>query len=140
MSQATLLWCLVAGFFFGGWQLVMRASNLKDPFVAAFLLNVATVITLMPFVRGRVNTPTLFSLGILIAIAAGVMNGLGHAINSRLVLDRGEELMRFGAVVPAVVVLVNVAGGRIFYGEKFSGLKFVGILLILGGIKLLAGK
>jgi drug/metabolite transporter (DMT)-like permease len=136
VDMGTLLLCVIAATFFGGWQLVMRASDLKDPFVAAFVLNMASAIAILPFAKGRCDTTTLFSTGMLIAIAAGVLNGIGHIVNARLVLNRAEEFMRFGTIVPAVVVLTTVLGGWLFYAERFSPSKTLGIALVLAGIAL----
>ncbi len=138
MNYNTLFSCVLAGLCFGGWQLVMRASGLKDPMLAAFLLNIATVITFIPFMRGRIDVTTLFSYGVVLALIAGLINGFGHVVFQRLVLAREEELVRFGAVVPAIVVLVSVAGAVAFYGEILSGKKIFGVVLVLAGIKFLA--
>jgi len=136
----TLALCIVVGVCFAGWQLVMRKSGIKDPFLGAFLINLATVAVLAPFARNSLSLSTLLTWGVGIALVAGSINGLGHLFNQRLVLSTSEEFSRFGVLVPAVVILTAVLGGVIFFRESLTIGKTVGIGLVIAGIALISPK
>lgn len=136
----TVLLSVAAGIFFSSWQFVMRQSGISNPFVAAFVLNFATMLVLFPMAAKDLNWKLLLSAGVLMGLIAGIINGAGHAINQRLVVDKGEEISRFGAIVPAVCVVIGVVGGFWFYGEPISWKKIAGVCAVLIGIALVATK
>jgi drug/metabolite transporter (DMT)-like permease len=131
---------VMVGFFFGSWQVVMRASGINNPFVAAFILNAATLAMVTPFAVSGLGDRQIFGVAGLVALAAGFLNGLGHIFFQKLVLSKTEDLTRFGAVVPAVVILVAVIGGVTFYAESLTWQKGAGIALIVLGIVAVSWK
>lgn len=131
---------VLAGVFFGSWQFLMRYSGISNPFVAAFVLNFCTMLVIFPMAAKDLSWKMFLSAGALIALAAGIVNGIGHSINSRLVVDKTEELSKFGAIIPAVCVLVSVIGGFYLYDEPMSWRKITGIAVVLTGIVIVATK
>ena len=136
----TIVLCIAAGVCFAGWQLVMRKSGIKDPFLGAFLLNLATVAVLLPVAGGSFSPKTLLTWGVVIALVAGAINGAGHVFNQNLVLSNSEEFSRFGVLVPAVVILTTVIGGVVFFHESLTLLKTIGMILVIAGMVLITPK
>ncbi|MEK7641093.1 MAG: hypothetical protein AAB389_03810 [Patescibacteria group bacterium] len=136
----TVVLSVLAGVFFSSWQFVMRASGISNPFVAAFLLNLGTMMVIFPMAAKELNWKILLSAGAFLAIIAGLINGVGHSINARLVVDKTEEISRFGAIIPAVCVLVSVICGFWILGEPITWRKTIGICVVLIGIGIVATK
>ncbi|TSC81715.1 MAG: hypothetical protein G01um101419_767 [Parcubacteria group bacterium Gr01-1014_19] len=136
----TVLLSVLAGIFFSSWQFVMRASGISNPFVAAFMLNLGTLMVIFPMAAKGLNWKLLLSGGALMAITAGLINGIGHSINARLVVNKTEEISRFGAIIPAVCVLVSVICGFCLLGEPITWRKLIGICVVLIGITIVATK
>jgi multidrug transporter EmrE-like cation transporter len=118
----------------------MRKSGIKDPFLGAFLINLATVVVLAPFARNSLSPSTLLTWGVGIALVAGSINGLGHLFNQHLVLSVSEQFSQFGVLVPAVVILTAVLGGVVFFRESLTIGKTVGIGFVIAGIVLISPK
>ncbi len=136
----TMTLSLITGIFFGSWTFVMRASGISNPFVAAFVVNLVTTLVLLPMAGKELSWKMLCSAGGLAVLAAGVINGLGHAINAKLVVDRTQEMSRFGVIIPAVCVVIGVIGGVALFGEPLGWKKIAGAAIVLIGIALLATK
>ena len=136
----TVILSVLAGVFFSSWQFVMRASGISNPFVAAFLLNLGTLLVIFPMAAKELNWKMFLSAGVFLAIIAGLINGVGHSINARLVVDKTAEISRFGAIIPAVCVLVSVVLGFWLLVEPITWRKGIGICVVLIGIAIVATK
>ena len=139
MDMRALTFCILAGIFFGGWPLAMRASGF-NPFAAGFVLNLGSALIFLPFLKGKINPVTLLSMGAIFALAASALNGVGHIAFQTLVAQREIEISRVNTVLVMVVVLTTTVGGRIFYGEPFTWKKILGLVAALTAVKLLTGK
>ena len=102
----------LSGVFFGVWPLVMRASGLVG--ISVF--------------KGTAF-PSLN--GLLIGLAAGLLNGFGVLAYGKLI---GMPEVEMSKIVPLLVVLiaaVGVLGGYFFYGEPFTLRKIIGIIAVI---------
>ena len=139
MDKIPALWFAVfAGLCFGGWPLIMKLSGL-NPIVAATVLAVASLAVFLPFLKGNVNIAELTATGVVIALIAGVINGLGSIAIQR-VLASPVEVTTGILVIIITQVVVTAIGGRLFYHETFTVNKAVGLLAAVAAIKLLTGK
>ncbi len=125
---------LVIALFWGSWQLVTKSSDVQDPYVRGFLVNLMTAAGFLPFVWGKISTSTFISRGGIILLAGGLVNFVGHALFPRLQTVSKAQISVYGAVIPALCVVMGVVGGVLFYGEPVTIPKVFCTLLIVAGI------
>lgn len=117
----------LSGVFFGVWPLVMRASGLGAAWVAIMLALGSGLVGISVF-KGTAF-PSLN--GLLIGLAAGLLNGFGVLAYGKLI---GMPEVEMSKIVPLLVVLigaVGVLGGYFFYGEPFTLRKIIGIIAVI---------
>ncbi|MBI4095114.1 MAG: hypothetical protein HY435_02905 [Candidatus Liptonbacteria bacterium] len=139
MTNYIFTLCLCAGFFFGAWPLVMRASGLNS-ILAAFVLQVGTMLVVSPFLKGNVRVSLVLSAGMAVAIAAGIANGFGQLAFQKLISLRDVELARASITVVVMQIATTAIGARFFYAETFGWKKLLGCGFALIAVKLLIGK
>lgn len=136
MNATALVYLLVAGVLFTAWPFVMRASGLP-PLIAAFVLHVSSLFVFIPgMLRAGADLRTLLTVGVLLGVLAGVMNGLGHLAFQQMIALKSVELSRMTLVLVAIQIIVGIVGGKFAYGEALTAEKIIGAILILGGIAL----
>lgn len=139
MSFSALGLILVIGLLcFGGWPILANASNIRDPFVRGFLVNVVTALGFLPFLRERLTLEQITSKGGKILLVAGLMNMAGHILLPRLQTMPGSQLSLYMAMIPALCVIASVIGGPLFYHDPVTLPKVFFTLLIVIGIAGLA--
>lgn len=117
----------LSGLFFGAWPLVMRASGLATAWVV-MILALGTGLVGISVFKGTAS-PSLN--GLLIGLAAGLLNGMGSLAYGKLL---GMPEAEMSKIVPLLVVLigaVGVFGGYFFYGEPFTLRKIIGIITVI---------
>ncbi|MEK9180177.1 MAG: hypothetical protein AAB897_02085 [Patescibacteria group bacterium] len=119
--------------FWGGWSVIAAKSDLKDPIVRAFLVNVVTVVALLPLVWSRLQSGTLNSRGFWILLAAGVLNFGGHILFPKLQTMAGSQLSIYMPIIIGLNVATFALGGVLFLGESITIAKVIFTALILAG-------
>ena len=137
MNRALLL-MLAISLFWGSWQLITNASDIQNPYVRGFLVNLITAAGFLPFVWGDISPSTFVSRGGIILLVGGLVNFVGHALIPRLQIatgaGAGAEVSVYGAIIPALCMVVMVTGGIAFYHESTAVLKIFFILIIIVGV------
>src|SRR3989344_3616898 len=121
--------------FWGGWSLLAAKSDIKDPIVRAFLVNVVTVVALLPLVWGKLQQSGVFgSKGFWILLAAGVLNFGGHILFPKLQTMAGSQISIYMPIIIGLNVATVVIGGILLQGEALSVAKIGFTALIVAGI------
>lgn len=135
MLSLIILVLLIGVPFWGGWSLLAAKSDIKDPIVRAFLVNVVTVIALLPLVWGRLQSGGVFgSKGFWILLAAGVLNFGGHILFPKLQTMAGSQISVYMPIIIGLNVATFAIGGALFLGDSFTLMKIAFIALILVGV------
>ena len=135
MNLVSLGLIIVIGlFFWGGWGMVAKSSDIGDPFVRGFLVNAITAIGFVPFLRGKLSTTVLNSRGAVILLAAGLLNFAGHALYPKLQTYAGNQISVYNTLISALCILAGITGGFLFYGESITPAKAIFALCILVGV------
>lgn len=109
-------------------------SDIKDPIVRAFLVNVVTVVALLPLVWGKLQQSGVFgSKGFWILLAAGVLNFGGHILFPKLQTMAGSQISVYMPIIIGLNVATFAVGGALFLGESMTLVKVIFIVLILSG-------
>lgn len=120
--------------FWGGWSLLAAKSDIKDPIVRAFLVNVVTVVALLPFAWGRLQQAgVLNSKGFWILLAAGALNFGGHIFFPKLQTMAGSQISVYMPIIIGLNVATFAVGGALFLGDTMTLTKIAFIALILAG-------
>ena len=120
--------------FWGGWSLVAAKSDLKDPIVRAFLVNVVTVLALLPLAWSRMHGGIFGSKGFWILLAAGVLNFGGHVLFPKLQTMAGSQISIYMPVIIGLNVATAVVGGALLLGDTITLAKIAFALLVLVGV------
>ena len=139
MDIASLALVALLGIvFLGSWPLVAQASDITDPFVRGFLLNIVTAIGFLPFLPGRISTVSFTSAGVRLMLIAGCLNLVGHMLFPKLQTAAGTQISLYMTLMPALVIVTSAVGGPIFFGDSVTAPKMVFTALIVIGIAGLA--
>lgn len=133
--QLVVLVLLIGIPFWGGWSLLAAKSELKDPVVRAFLVNVVTVVALLPLVWGKLQQVGVFnSKGFWILLAAGVLNLGGHILFPKLQTMAGSQISIYMPIIIGLNVVTFAVGGALFLGESITFAKIGFTALVLLGV------
>jgi drug/metabolite transporter (DMT)-like permease len=120
--------------FWGGWPIVAKASDVQDWVVRAFVVNVVTIILLLPFVWGRMPSGTISSKGFWILVVAGLLNFGGHVLFPQLQTTAGSQISVYMPILIGLFITTATVGGAFFYREAMPPAKVGFTLLIMVGI------
>lgn len=124
---------VIGVFFWGGWPLLAQKSDVADPMVRGFLVNIVTALAFVPFLRGKMSWSTAWSTGGRILIAAGLLNFVGHALFPKLQTMAGSQISAYMPIILALCVTVSVVGGILFYQDQVTAPKLLFAALIVVG-------
>lgn len=136
-----VVWAVLTATFYGGYNFLIKVASGKiDQIAGAVILQVAAAVLggialLWLNIGGRSITITRAGIGY--AILAGLIVGMAE-ITSFYVFSKGVPTsigvpMIIGGSVVAAAIL-----GALFLGERLNFVHAVGMILIIGGIVLLA--
>lgn len=123
---------LVAALAYGLHNIFTKiaAGHISDS-LGAFLLEITAAICILLYIFFLVTTNEKFnfsSRGIVFSIFAGICVGLGTVLYF-VIFSRGGELSIAGPLVLVGGVLLMAVAGIVFFNEKVSLIKVLGIFL-----------
>lgn len=126
---------LIAGTAFGAWPLITRGSKIHF-LPAGFGLQLGTVIMFglfMVTMRDQLDLGAAFRFGnggklALLALMAGLVNGVGQLAMQRLIASPNAQVSVFGPATLTIMALVYGVGGWLAYHEPMTLRKVVGIV------------
>lgn len=136
---AGVIYGVLTGMFYGSFLLIFRASNRGLSPVAGPLFEVTSGVVVGTAAFGIVDpgfslTPSWPAHGWLLALA------IGSQVVGWLLIS--HALPRVAALETSVLMLVQpmltVLWGRLLFAEYLSGVQWIGVGLVLGGVSLLA--
>lgn len=137
MTVSAFILCAFAALFFASYQLVLRASGLP-PMVAGFVMHlVGTVVFLPLFLRENLAKISFISLGIGLAVVAGVLQALGHVPWQKLIADRQIPMATSVVVMIVINIVITAIGGAVFFKEGLTASKVAGMVLASASIWLM---
>jgi uncharacterized membrane protein len=140
MNQGWLGLALLAAFLYGVHNAFARAASKGiSEELGTIILEATSAIAVLAWVvvRARPLRADVRSVGW--AIAAGVAVA-GGSVLYFIRLRRGAGLSAMSPVVLAGTTVVTALAGVLAFGEKLSGLRVLGLALVVLGIVLLARK
>lgn len=136
MLQNPFFLSLIAAVGFGGWPLVARAAGIP-PFGIAVILSIGSVAAVTAVGPIMFTWDAVTRKMIYVGLLAGVINGISFLAYSKLVSNTAWDISTYVPLVIALMLIVPVIGGPLFFYENFSQSKAFGILAILLGVYLI---
>lgn len=133
MTNLVLVYTAMLAMSFGFCPLISRAAGLSGGWTA-LLLAIGTLPMTMIGVGQMTKLPPV--RGLLICLAAGIVNGIGLYAYGRLVSGQWE-ISRVLPIALAIAPAIIAIGGRVFYGEPLTPAKIAGIAAVAAAIWLL---
>jgi multidrug transporter EmrE-like cation transporter len=134
MTASALGLAVLIGTLLWSWGLAAQGSNVQNPFVRAFLVNVVTIIGLLPFLPGRMSAWGFTSKDGWLLLLAGLMNFGGHALFPQLQTMAGSHISTYMPIIIGCNIIVLAVGGVLIYGDPMTLPKMISLLLILTGV------
>ncbi len=88
-------------------------------------------VLFVPFFALRLSDSQISVQAILIAVAAGVMNGIGFFILQKMIGTADFQISQWTFIMVLVQIMVSAIGARVFYHEPFGISKWLGIVTAL---------
>lgn len=127
--NSSLLLIFISAACFGTWPLLTRGTALPPTWLS-FGINAGTWIVSLAWLSQRPTVPSARGLGI--AIAAGLLNGLGMLSYATLFTHRGVEISRSVTITGILVPVFACLGALLVLSEPLTARKVAG--LFLGGL------
>lgn len=136
MTRTMTGWMIViAGISFGLWPLITRGSRIHF-LPAGFGLQLGTVIMFglfMVTMRDQLDLGTVFSFEsggklALLALAAGLVNGVGQLAMQKAIASSSMEMSKLVPAMLTVMAVVSMIGGCLAYQEPMTPKKFLGMV------------
>ena len=127
MDISKLVWPVIAGLCFGTWPLIMKSSGL-NAIMASFVLTVVSLMVYLPFLKGGFDQAALLKTGVILAVVAGLLNGIGTIAFQRMVGAKDLEISQVVLMVVIIQIVITAAGGSLFYHELFTIKKAFGVV------------
>lgn len=134
MNNVALL-CATVAISWGIAPQLGRLSGMNAMMMTVWIA-VGTLVATVPVAVSQ-NYASLTTKTLALVVAGGIFNGIGLLAFYRLVAGSGEGLWEMSKVLPAVFVCVPIAvaiGAWLFFGEKITLNKFIGLGLACGAI------
>ena len=125
----------VAGLCFAGWPIIMRATNLNSIWVAILISLGASIFAISIAIGKRVAMPS--SKELFIGIIAGLINGVGFFLYSKIVATKSLQLSTALPLVAVTVVIFVAIAGFIVYKEPMTLKKTIGLISAITAVALL---
>ena len=136
MFQNPFFLSLVAAVGFGGWPLVARAAGIP-PFGIAVILSIGTVAAVTAVGPIMFTWDAVTKKMIYVGLLAGLINGVSFLAYSKLVSNPAWDISTYVPLAIALMLIIPVIGGPIFFGECLTGNKILGVIAILVGVYLI---
>jgi len=127
MDISKLIWPVIAGLCFGTWPLIMKSSGL-NAIMASFVLTVVSLLVYLPFLKSGFDQATLLKAGVILAVVAGLLNGIGTIAFQKMVGSKEVDITQVVLMVIIIQIVITAAGGRLFYHEIFTVKKVLGVV------------
>ncbi|MBT7007565.1 EamA family transporter [Candidatus Falkowbacteria bacterium] len=127
-----LFYCVVAGFFFAVWPMIMRVAQMNLLYgatVMGFSTFVATLIALLISPQGDLTFPGMKP--VMLGLAAGVINAFGFLAYVKLITNPEWEVSKMIPAMTALLVLFGALGGWLFFKEPLTANKGIGVVLAI---------
>lgn len=136
MFNNVLFLAFLSGLCFAAWPVVMRATNLDSVWVAILISFGASVFAIgVLLFRGEVVVPLWKKLSI--GLIAGVINGIGFILYSKLIATKSVQLSIALPLVAVTLVIFTAAAGFIIYKEPMTLKKAIGLIGAITAVALL---
>ncbi len=116
----------VAGLCFAGWPIVIRGTNLDTIWVAILISLGASVFAICIAIGKKVAIPPTKEL--IIGIIAGLINGFGFLLYSKLITTKSVQLSIALPLVAVTLVIFVAVAGFIIYKEPITLKKAIGLI------------
>ena len=136
MFQNPFFLSLVAAIGFGGWPLAARAAGIP-PFGIAVILSIGTVAAVTAVGPIMFTWDSVSRKMVYIGLLAGVINGVSFLAYSRLVSNPAWDISVYVPLAIALMLIIPVIGGPLFFNESVTINKVLGVLAILVGVYLI---
>lgn len=132
-----LVCALAAGFFWGLWPLLLKASELKGvlPLLITYIGAISVGVLALTFFKSGTAPPLK---GASICFMAGVLNGVAVLFFVKITgsSDKSASISNLYSLALMVELVVGFVGGCCYFGEevtmrKIFGCIFAGIALVL---------
>ena len=133
MLQNPFFLSFVIAIGLGGWPLAARAAGIP-PFGIAVILSIGTVAAVTAVGPMMFTWDAVTKKMVYIGLLAGLINGVSFLAYSKLVSNPAWDISLYVPLAIAMMLIVPVIGGPLFFGESMSPNKWLGIILILAGI------
>ena len=134
MNNAMIL-CVLVGLFWGIAPLVGRLSS-ANAMMMSVLVAVGTLLATLPVAFSQ-NYAAIGFKSLVLALIAGIANGIGLLIFYRLVAGSNEglwEISKVLAISSVIMPIIIVIGARICYSEAITIEKIIGLVLACAAI------
>jgi len=131
--QNPIFLSLIVAFGFGGWPLIARAAGLP-PFGIAVILSIGTVAAVTAVGPIMFTWDAVTKKVVYLGLLAGVINGVSFLAYSKLVSNPAWDISTYVPLAIALMLIVPVIGGPLFFGECLTGNKILGVAAILIGV------
>lgn len=132
----TLGFAVFAGVCCGLWPLMIGSG--RNPIMTGIMVIIVSLAVFLPFLPANFKPAELTAQAVVIILAAGVINGFGSIAIQHVAVSKEKVTGILVLIITQVVV--TAVGGLIFYAERFTFEKFVGLIAAVAAIKLLTGK
>ncbi len=134
MNNAMIL-CVLVGLLWGAAPLIGRLSS-ASAMTMSVLVAVGTLVATLPVAFSQ-NYAAVGLKAIVLALVAGIANGVGLLFFYRLVAGANEglwEMSKTLAITSVIMPVVLVIGARLFYSEAITVDKIIGLVLACAAI------
>ncbi len=118
--------------------LIGKLSNANAK-VMAVMISVGSLVAVLPMAFTQ-NYSAVGNKGLLVALAAGIINGIGVIVFYQLIFGLEQGYWEISKIIPIVFVLVPVVaviGSRLVFAEEITIEKIIGVGLACAAIWLL---
>lgn len=144
MKNSALLYALIAGVSYGAWPLLARGLVFNAS-ALTLLVSVGTavvaLVAMMTIYGGAwttSGTPYVGTTPLLIALAAGAINGIGTLAYSKILGTQGIDVSQMITLVIVLMIVTVVVGAALFFGEGITFKKALGIVAAIISVVLLS--
>lgn len=127
MSNQAFAYAVIGGIFFGAYPYLIRMSHLHWT-IAGFLLQIGTLFVFGPlFMKNQEHRPIVLGTWIVLALAAGAMNGLGHRFFQPLLARKDVSIGQLIVVLVVTQIVLTALVDRFANGEPLTPRKLAGM-------------
>lgn len=133
-----LMLCLIAGFCFGVWPLVVRSTSLGSYWIAV-LVSVGTTVLVAAGAYSKLlttSTPALRPMAL--CLLAGAINGIGILVYSRVISNTSWDVTKYVPLTAVLMISFAAVGAFMLFKEPLTLQKMIGLSFAVVAVWLLA--